>query len=603
MKNVFAILTLSSLLVACASSRPPAAPESRTADTTPALQQDKESQDKASSAQAADQAAVPEHQDEALPAVALTPELLEKLLGAELAQQRGQWQSAYVAFLSAAQQTRDPRLAHRAADIALQANQEEEALAAVRLWHELAPNSEESDQYLASLDILSDDMSGVKPILAKRLQAASPQERGPLMFQMQRLLMRAKNKALAFSTLEQLLAPYKDNADSHIALAHAAFANNDAARARSETEAALAIQPDSELAILTMAEITPDKQTALSTLAAFLDAHPHAKDVRRYYARLLIEQKEFRKASKEYDTLLVEDPDNVTSVYAAGILAAQLHDYDAAEKHLKKYLALLAKNPDDTRDPAPALLTLAQIAEERKDTSAALKWLAKVEPGDSYASAQFRRAQILAKRGDLAAARAVLNELKPEGAREQAQVVMAEAQLLRDAGRSAEALRTLEAGLKRFPDDTDLLYDYAMAAEKVNKLDEMETALKHLIKLAPDNQNAYNALGYTFADRNIRLQEAQTLIEKALKLSPDDPFIMDSMGWVEYRLGHLKEAENYLQRAYDSRPDPDIGAHLGEVLWAQGKKDAAKKIWREAHRKDAENDTLKSTLKRLHIKL
>src|SRR6185312_7856336 len=224
---------LSSLLVACASSRPPVATGNQASEAAPVLQNNKPEQENASPVTETEQdsAAVPE---EALPAVELTPELLYKLLMAEIAQQRGQWQSAYITFLSVAQQTRDPRLAHRAADIALQANREEEALVAVRLWHELAPNSEEAEQYLASLDILGDNMSGVKPILAKRLQAASPQERGPLMFQIQRLLSRAKNKALAFSTLEELLAPYKDSADSHIALAHGAFANNDAARARSE---------------------------------------------------------------------------------------------------------------------------------------------------------------------------------------------------------------------------------------------------------------------------------------------------------------------------------------------------------------------------------
>ena len=207
----------------------------------------------------------------------------------------------------------------------------------------------------------------------------------------------------------------------------------------------------------------------------------------------------------------------------------------------------------------------------------------------------------MAATGDLNGARNLLSHLKPEGQREQIQVMVADAQLLRNANRMPEALAILSKGLERFPADTGLLYDYAMLAEKAGKLDLMEAALRKIIRLAPDNQHAYNALGYSYAERNIRLQEAYALIEKALKLTPEDPFIMDSMGWVQFRLGKLQEAEDFLRRAYALRPDVEIGVHLGEVLWVKGEKDAAQKLWRDARQKDPQNEMLKSTLTRLRV--
>jgi Flp pilus assembly protein TadD len=164
-------------------------------------------------------------------------------------------------------------------------------------------------------------------------------------------------------------------------------------------------------------------------------------------------------------------------------------------------------------------------------------------------------------------------------------------------------MKVLQSGITQFPENTDLLYDYAMDAEKNNQLDICETSLRKIIALAPENQQAYNALGYTFAERNVHLDEALRLIETALKLSPDDPFIIDSMGWVQFRLGKLKEAEDYLRRAYAMRQDPEIAVHLGEVLWFKGQKADAHKVWRDAISKDPDNDSLKSTLARLHVSL
>jgi len=601
LKNVLAIVSLALLLAGCAGMTSQAAAPAREETAPPAMAEAGAPVPAAAAAESKSDSA--ESGDASLPSVKLTEELMYKLLASEIAYQRGQWQSAYVTILSVAQQTRDPRLARRAAEIALSAKQSGEALAAVRLWRELAPQSEEALQYLLGFIMLGDRIDEARPILEKRLKEARPTTRGLMMFQMQRLLSRAKDKAAAFSMLETVLAPYRDTQEAHLALAQAAAHNGDNVRARAEARAALAIKPDSELAALTLAQVSPDKNEAMQALKEFLATQPKARDARIAYARMLVEQKEYGKARSEFEIVLKSRPEDLSSLYALGILSKEANDAKAAEKYLTTYLDVLARRPDEERDPTAAYFVLAQIAEDRKDIDGALKWLAQIESGESWLGAQLKRAQIIAKRGDLAAARALLNELKPDSERDQVQIIIAEAQLLREAARHGEAMSLLEEGLRRHPDNTDLLYDYAMAAEKANQLEAMETALRKVIALAPGNQHAYNALGYSFAERNIRLAEALALIETALKLAPDDPFIMDSMGWVMFRLGKLKEAEELLRRAYELRPDPEIATHLGEVLWVKGQKEAAQKLWRDASEKDPQNDTLKSTLARLHVSL
>ncbi len=590
------------MLSACATWTPESLPPLAEQSASPAGQKGLSSKKHAVVRKTAAVPSEPKAEDP-LPEVELSEELLFKLLSSEIAFQRGDWQTAYVTLMSVAQQTRDPRVARRAAEIALSAKQADESLSAVRLWRELAPNSDEATQYYLSFVILSDNLAEARPILEERMKEARPQTRGLLAFQMQRLLARAKDKAEAFALLEEVLAPYLDLPEAHLALAQGAFAKGDTERARQESEFALKAKPDSELAILALAQVTPDKAESTRLLSSFLSTYPKARDVRMAFARMLVEEKQYGKARREFETLLKNQPDDLTSLYALGVLNVQTKDLKAAEKYLKTYLDVLEAKPDDERDPNQALLLLAQIAEERNDTDGALKWLSQVEPGEAYLGAQVKRAQIIARRGDLSGARKLLHETTTSGEREQSQLILAESQLLRDANRLQESMDVLKDGLKRFPEDTDLLYDYAMAAEKNSQWELMETTLRKIMELAPNNQHAYNALGYSLAERNVRLDEAYTLIEKALKLAPDDPFIMDSMGWVQFRLGKLKEAEDILRQAYKMRPDVEIAAHLGEVLWVKGQKEDAQNLWRDAQTRDPQNDTLKNTLARLNVNL
>ena len=597
MKTALAIVALSALLSACASLSPTV----KTAGAIPA-----ENSGSGAAASAADIAENDKRADEAqpvegLPSATLTDDIIFKFLSSEIAFQRDNWQYAYVNMLAMAQETRDPRLARRAAEMAVTAKRPEEALAAVRLWREVAPKSDEATQFYLSMLLQRDNLGEVQQVFEQRLRDVRPQSRGLLLLQIQRLLLRAKDKAASFAALEKMSQPYLQLPEAHIALAQSAFANNDAVKARNEAELGVKAAPSSEIAVLTLAQVIADKKESAQVLQTFLTRYPTNRDVRLAYGRMLIEQRQYDAARNEFNVLLKTQPDDLTTLFALGILGTQTNDLPSAEKYLNRYLTVLAAHPDETRDASQALIVLAQIAEDRKDNAAALRYLDKVGPGDAYLGAQIKRAQLVARGGDVAAAVALLRDLDVDGTRESALLVQGMAQIQRDANQPQQAYQTLEAGIKRFPDNVDLLYDFAMAAEKVDKMDKMESALRQVIKLAPLNHNAYNALGYSLAERNIRLPEAAKLIEQAMALAPEDPFIMDSMGWVQFRLGKLVEAEALLRRAYAIKPDVEIAVHLGEVLWVRGQKEDAKKFWSDARNKDPKNDSLKSTLTRLQV--
>jgi tetratricopeptide (TPR) repeat protein len=308
---------------------------------------------------------------------------------------------------------------------------------------------------------------------------------------------------------------------------------------------------------------------------------------------VLAKQGRLGEARKQFEVLLEQFPQNADVTMAVALLAIQANDYDSAETQLKRALEAGYAEPDVAR------LYLGQLNEERKRFDEALKWYSSVQPGEQYINAQSRYAGVLAKQGRLGEARKYLRDLAEKNPQQRIQLTQAEAQLLRDANNYKEAYEVLDQALKKMPDAPDLLYDHAMAAEKVNRVDVLEANLRKLIQIRPDHAHAYNALGYTLADRNERLPEAHQLIEKALKLSPDDAFIMDSMGWVLFRMGRMREALDYLQRAYTLRPDAEIAAHYGEVLWADGQQDQARKLWMEALKSNAQNEALQNTIKRL----
>ncbi len=580
MKNFSLILTLSALLSATGTAwSAPATAHTANADAATA--------------------------NEGLPKVALSEELMFKFLSAELAHQRGEHFAAYATMLSIARSSGDPRLARRALEFALSGSLPAEALRAGQLWHELAPKSEEAAQALLGLQLANGRYDEAKQALAQQLAAATPITLPIAIAGVQRQLARVQDRARAIAILRELLNPYRDSLDARLTLAQVAMISGDRATAQREARDALARFPDSELAALTLAQIIENKAEAAKSLADFLQKNPKAREVRLAHARMLFEQGKVADAKKEFQTLLQQYPKDQTTLYALGLLSVQVNDLKDAETYLSAYIKTLDGKPDRERDSSQALMVLAQIAEDRSDYASALKWLELVDnsnQGNAF-SALLKRAQLTAKSGTLDAARALLSQADVDSDDERVKLIVAEAQLLRDAGRVQEALKLIDDALESSKDNTDLLYEHAMLAERLKQFDTMERSLRQMMKVAPDNQHAYNALGYSFADRNVRLPEAYDLIRKASEIAPEDPYIMDSLGWVEFRLGRFEKAEATLRRAYGLKPDPEIAAHLGEVLWARGREEEAKQLWRNANAKDPKNETLKGTLQRLQVKL
>ena len=528
-----------------------------------------------------------------LPAQELTDQVMFKLMLAEVAAQRGQPQIAVPAYLEIARETRDPRVAQRATELAWNAHLLSAALEAAGIWLQVDPESTQARQIIAALLVSQEHLAEAQPHLEKWL-AADRANVGQSFLRLSSLLGRHQDKAAVLTLMQTLALPYPEIPEARLAVAQAAWNADKQQLALDEARAALRLRPDWELAALFQVQVLQKRSNAeaLQFLAGYLKDHPQARDARLDYARLLVSNRNFAEARKQFEVLLREFPQNADVTMAVALLAIQSKDYDAAETQLKHALEINYKDPDAVR------FYLGQVAEERKRFDEALKWYAAVAPGELYINAQARYAGVLVKQGRLAEARRHLQQVSPQDNQQRVQLTQAEAQLLRDANQYQEAFDLLGAALRKMPDTPDLLYEQAMAAEKINRMDVLESNLRHLIKIRPDYAHAYNALGYTFADRNERLPEARTLIETALKLAPDDPFIMDSMGWVLFRLGQNKEGLDFLQRAFSLRPDPEIAAHLGEVLWSDGQREQAQKIWAGMIKDHPGNELLQNTIKR-----
>ncbi|HVP09457.1 MAG TPA: tetratricopeptide repeat protein [Burkholderiales bacterium] len=528
-----------------------------------------------------------------LPAQELTAPLLYDFLLGEIAQQRGSPGFAAQTYLDLAKRTRDPRVARRAVELANAARMPELALESARAWQDADPSSLQALQTLVVLLVAAKRVEESEPYLAKLLESDAVTPAAGFL-QLNRLLGASPDTAANLRVVRKLADRYPKLPQAHFALAQAASAANDEALALGEIRRAAALQPGWEVAAIYEAQLLQQRSPGEATkrLAAFLEQYPDARDVRLNYARLLVIDKRNAEARAEFEEIGKRFAQDADAIYAVGLMAMQLKEYGVAESSMKRLLELKFRDPDAAR------YALGQIAEEQKDWPRAVEWYKSIHGAGHALPARVRTANAIAKLGRLDEARAYLHEVAARDDQQQVQLLVAESQLLRDANRNEEAFDLLDGALKRLPDQPDLLYDRALTAEKLDRFDVLESSLKRLIQLRPDYAHAYNALGYSFADRNIRLTEAKALIEKALELAPGDFFIIDSMGWVLYRLGDLKGAVEQLRRAWRGRPDAEIGAHLGEVLWQSGEREEAHRVWQEALKAAPENETLAKTLKR-----
>jgi len=355
------------------------------------------------------------------------------------------------------------------------------------------------------------------------------------------------------------------------------------------------LRPDWEAAALARAQLQAKQssRTAIDSLSDFVERNPTARDARLALARLLISEKQYNESRKHFEQLIKDNPDNPEVIYPVAMLALQQGDVKTGRTQLEKLLTT------DYPDKSTVHFFLGQLDQEQKKPEAALEHYRQVSTGDQYIAARSRAAQILLQQGKPEEARELLHSTRSNNLAEQTQLILAESQLLREAGRLNDAYILLETALTNQPDNPELLYETALNAERIGKPEILETHLRHLLKLVPDHAHALNALGYSLADRNIRLPEARELITKALSLMPDDAFIMDSMGWVLFRQGELPESLKTLEKAYSIKADPEIAAHIGEVLWAMERKDEARRILKDAAKQFPDNEAINGAIKKL----
>jgi tetratricopeptide (TPR) repeat protein len=533
-----------------------------------------------------------------LPAVPLTPDVLYQLLLGEVAGHRGQMDVSVGALSRAAQKTRDPRLVERATLAALYARNTKEALANARLWAELRPGSSEAHEALGAALMESGQPAEAQKAFEKILDMAGDGGRAQAYLRIAATLGRQSDRAAALDEMRKLVTLHPDKAAAHYALAHLAVRVSDLDTAMSAIDRALKISPAWEDAALFKARVLVSRKDMGQVLRfheQYLEDYPRATNMRLGYARLLVDQKQWEKAREQFKRVVAASPRDAEAAFTVALLALQGNDLDEAESYLRRNLEL---QPDNDQ----ARLYLGQIAEQRKRYEDAIQWYSAVESAELHFEAQARLGVALAHQGNLEQARAHLRALDPRTEAQKVQLALAEEQILRDARQYGEAFNVLSRVLGELPDNSDLLYARALVAEKVNRVDVAEKDLRRILKKDPKNAHALNALGYTLADRTTRYQEALGLLEQALAIRPDDPFILDSMGWVQYRLGNHAESVKYLRAALDRRADAEIAAHLGEVLWVMGDRAGAESVWTSALKQSPDSEALLGVINKFRDK-
>lgn len=543
--------------------------------------------------------------------------MYEVLLG-ELQTDAGNPGTGFSLLLDAARRNDDAGLFRRATEVALQGRSGESALRAARAWSEAQPQSREANRYVLQILVALNRVPESAVPLQRELALQGPTAKAATFAAIPPVYARVTDKSAAATVVENALASDlarpdtpADGVAAWVTVGRMRAAAGDTAGTLEAARKAQLIDDTAEgPAVLALPLISSSQPMAETIVKRLLDTGKARPELRLEYARLLMEDGRNADAVLALAALSVEHPEFPEGWLLRGSLEAQDGRYDAAEVSIQKYLdlnqaQLAGAEPDAARSRvmSQAYVVMSQIAEKRGDTAAARAWLERVKSPEVLTAARLRQAGLLAKAGKLDEARKVVRSL-PENSPDDIKLkFQAELQLLRDNGHEAEALRMLQSAQLAHPDDPDLLYDLALALEKQGRHVQSERLLRKLIASQPDFYQAYNALGYSLADRRQKLPEARALIRKAVGFAPNDPFIQDSLGWVEFRMGHLNEAARILGAAFIAKPDVEIAAHLGEVLWVKGERERAQEIWREGMRLNPDNETLLSTLKRLKVRL
>lgn len=529
------------------------------------------------------------------PKLALSAHLLYKLLAAEIAGHRGMLDTSIEYYLDLAHYTRDHRIAERAARIAVYARDDDAALEAARLWVELDPHNPDPHQVLGIMKLRAGELEQAAEHL-QNIFAYSDGDADDKLWMIANLLGSEKDRDAVLDVMERLVATQQNSPGALYAFAHVAARLEDLERSLELLERTLALAPDNDNAALSYVSILQRLNREQEALAWLEQELANRKEggfnLRMAYARLLMDVRQFDKARGQFELLVAREPENIDALYALGLLYLQSNHLEESEELFKKLSAV-----EHLTDSANYYL--GRIAEEKRQYDEAGDWYQGVYKGEHYFDAQIRLTMLLARNGELDEAREHLGSIRTQTKQQEQVLVQTEGGLLVQAGRYGEAVAFYTEMLGD-QYDPDLLYARAMAAEKIGRLDILERDLRTILDHEPGHAQALNALGYTLADATDRHEEAYRLIERALELRPSDFYILDSMGWVMYRLGRLDEAVKYLRKALSIRQDPEIAAHLGEVLWVRGDREQAKEVWEAALQQTPEDSRLLDVIERFN---
>ena len=527
------------------------------------------------------------------PRVELGADLVYDLLLADIAMQRGRERVALDAYTRAARQTRDRALAKKALLLAMHLKAHERAAELTALFAELDAESRGRSPEAAGF-------AGSREELALRLLAdiarAHPEQEDALREIAEMLTEQARlpGHAHILPRFREISARWPEEAALHWIAALLAAELDEREAALESADAALRFRPGWESpAMLKLSLLAETSVAAMQDFAGkFLRAHPRAARARIHYGQLLLRAEYTEASLAQFEKALAQRPNSPAALLFSGVAQTRLRRPEKALAPLRKLLAAYPQH-----DQARLYISEAELARDNFD--AANEVLRGISSPQYRLDAQFQYAAVAAARDGVDAGIARLAQLQPGGEGERVRIVMEHEALFRKHGAPQRALAVFDRALAETPKQADLLYQRGILAAQLNLLELHERDMRAVLQLQPENAHAYNALGYTLADRTARFAEARELIARALELLPNDPFILDSMGWVQFRLGRHKSAISYLRRALDIRRDAETAAHLGEALWVSGKRREAREIWTRGREWSPDNTTLQDTIERL----
>lgn len=505
-------------------------------------------------------------------------DLLYEILLGELSGQFNDVEQALEHYVRATELSDDPQLAERTTRIAMVAKNWEVGLRTAHRWSELAGDDPKLPQILGVLELRNGNVDQAVVQFEKIMQASGDSRQKGFGI-IGAILTREPDSEAAMQLLEKLVNGHFENPYGHLTLAGFALQAGDYLRALDESELAIGFAPDlTEARILRVQALLGLEETddALADMKILAEEAPQNHELRMSYARMLLTAKRYEEAEAEFGALHAENPGDSELIYTLGLLHLQQEQYEAAREDFTRLV-----QEDQRKDEGHYYL--GRIAEEEKDFQTAIAEFEKVEKRQYYLDARARIASIHADLEGLEKAQQYLAELRSlqDSTEDVVQVYLIEGQLLHEHKLYVAAMDLYSEGLQKFPGHRELLYARALMAEEIDRIDLLESDLRAILAEDPDNASALNALGYTLADRNSRVDEALVYIQRALEIRPDDPAVIDSMGWVQFRLGNYEQAEQYLRKAYRLLKDAEIGGHLVELFWAQGDHQGARKMMQE----------------------